>query len=130
MTKKRMTDLDIKMIVEEIEAWGKLERSPKLTWKILENIFPFTRQTMYSKKAIQMAYNEAQIALKTGKRMTPKPILEDGLRVQKLKNRIRELEKQIEGYQELWIRYEFNTLRHGIDPDILREGLPEKPRPS
>lgn len=114
--KKRMTNLDIQMVVEEINAWANGERSKKLTWKVLENVFPFTRQTMYSKSEIKIAYEKAQIALRTGK----KPKIanysrqSDELKIQRLKARIRELEKQIEEFQELWVRYEYQALKKGL----------------
>jgi len=93
------------MIVEEIEAWGKRERGHKLTWAILERIFPFTRQTMYSKYEIKKAFEESRIALKTGKFSSTAKVLpeNDELVVQKLKNRIKELELQVEEFQKLWI---------------------------
>lgn len=101
-----MTHLDIRMIVEEIEAWGKRERGQKLTWAILERIFPFTRQTMYSKPKIREAHEKARIALKTGKfSLKVKGLLEgDDLTIQKLKNRVKELELQVEEFQKLWIK--------------------------
>lgn len=100
-----MTYLDIRMIVEEIEAWGKRERGQKLTWAILERVFPFTRQTMYSKTEIKEAYKKARMALKTGKISQKDKASEDvnALVVQRLKNRIKELEMQIVEFQKLWI---------------------------
>lgn len=127
MIKKRMTDLDIQMVVEEINAWGNFERSRKLTWSVLEKIFPFTRQTLYSKEAIKDAFEDAKIALSTGKKVQNKVVEEDDLQTQRLRKRIKELEIQVESFQELWVRYELNALRHGIDPEVLRGGLPEKP---
>lgn len=111
MKKTRMTNLDIRMVVEEIEAWGKKERGHKLTWAILERIFPFTRQTMYSKHEIRDTYKKARIALKTGKFGPNEKILSDGsdLVIQRLKNRIKELELQVEEFQKLWIEIKLNT---------------------
>lgn len=126
--KRRMTNLDIQMVVEEINAWGRFERSRKLTWSVLERIFPFTRQTLYSKEEIRSAFESAKIALTSGKKIESKQAQGDELQIQRLKKRIKELEIQVESFQELWVRYEFNTLRHGLDPELLREGLPEKPR--
>lgn len=130
MKKRRMTDLDMQMIIEEIDAWGRFERGRKLSWSVLEKIFPFTRQTMFSKEPILVAYKSAKEALSTGKAssLLQKTSIEDELKVQRLKKRIKELETQIESFQELWVRYEYNAMRNGIDPNILREGLPEKPR--
>lgn len=124
-----MTEIDIHMIVEEIDAWGRFERGRKLSWAVLEKVFPFTRQTMYSKERILVAFKAAKEALSTGRASTvaSKESVEDEVKTQRLKNRIKELEIQVESFQELWVRYEFNALKHGIDPNILREGLPEKP---
>lgn len=126
-TKTRMTQHDIQMILEELEAWEQGERSTKLTWSILERIFPFTRQTLYSKSPIREAYDRAKTNLKTGRRGKPPVERENDLKLQRLKNRIKELEAQVEEFQELWVRYEYNALRNGIDPDLLRRGLPKKP---
>lgn len=112
MKKVRMTYLDIRMIVEEIEAWEKNERGKKLTWAILERVFPFTRQTMYSKAEIKDAYEKARIALKKGKIAPSRKETNDNnneLVIQKLKNRIKELELQVEEFQKLWISLKMNT---------------------
>lgn len=99
--KKRMTELDIRMIKEELEAWGNKERGLRLSWIILERIFPFTRQTMYSKAEIRDAYENARIALKTGK--VKRRTEASDLDLQRLKNRIKELELQVDEFQKLWI---------------------------
>ena len=102
--KKRMTDLDIRMVIEEIEEWRKGERGSRLTWVKLERIFPFTRQTMYSKEAIQSAFELTQTVLKTNKCLIKKPpFMGNDLEKQKLKNRIKELEIQVEELQKLWV---------------------------
>lgn len=104
MKKVRMTNMDIRMIVEEIEAWEKRERGHKLTWAILERIFPFTRQTMYSKADINRAYKKARIGLKIGKIiLDPNNTKNNELVIQKLKNRVKDLELQVEELQRLWI---------------------------
>lgn len=105
MKKPRMTDLDIRMIVEELEAWGKKERGKKLSWAILERIFPFTRQTMYSKPEIREANEKASMTLKAGKFTAKAKSVSDSndLVIQRLKNQIKELELQVEEFQKLWI---------------------------
>lgn len=104
MKKVRMSYLDIRMVVEELEAWEKRERGQKITWVILERIFPFTRQTMYSKSEIKEAYKKARIALKTGKINSSSKVSENNdLVIQKLKNRIKVLELQVEEFQKFWI---------------------------
>lgn len=122
-----MTQHDIQMVLEELEAWEKGERSTKLTWSILERVFPFTRQTLYSKSRIREAYDRAKTTLKTGRRVKAPVERENDIKLQRLKNRVKELEAQVEEFQELWIRYEYNALRNGINPELLRKGLPEKP---
>lgn len=103
--KRRMTELDIRMVVEEIDAWRDGERGSKLTWAKLEHIFPFTRQTMYSKESIREAYENAQMPLKIGKKDQLGRNLDhlSYIEIQRLKNRILALEIQIEEWQKLWI---------------------------
>ena len=103
--RRRMTSLDIQMVVEEINAWANGQRSKRLTWSILEKVFPFTRQTMFSKEDIKTAYEKAQIALKTGRKVktaTDSGQVED-IQIQSLKKRIVELETQIEEWQKIWV---------------------------
>ena len=98
------------MIVDEIEAWERKERGKKLTWAILERVFPFTRQTMYSKKEIRASYKKARISLKDGILKPKRNSLSENnndLVIQKLKNRIKDLEFQIEEFQKLW--FELNV---------------------
>lgn len=111
MKKVRMTILDIRMVVEEIEAWERKERGNKLTWAILEHIFPFTRQTMYSKPEIREALKKARMTLKMRGNCVSKPILteEDELIIRRLKNRIKELELQVEEFQKLWLQLKLST---------------------
>lgn len=103
--RRRMTSLDIQMVVEEINAWANGERSRRLTWSILEKVFPFTRQTMFSKADIKTAYERAQIALKNGRKV--KTAIYSGqvddIQIQALKKRIAELEAQIEEWQRMWV---------------------------
>lgn len=103
--KRRMTELDIRMVVEEINAWKNGERGPKLTWAKLERIFPFTRQTMYSKESIREAYKNDQMPIKTGGKTQTSINLDQlaYIEVQRLKNRVKELEAQVEEWQKLWI---------------------------
>lgn len=103
--KKVMTELDIRMVIEEIEAWGKGIRGSKLTWIILERVFPFTRQTLSSKDEIKSAYLTAQAFLKSGQSKVRKTTYSNvnELEIQRLKNKIKELESQVETLQKLWI---------------------------
>lgn len=103
--KRRMTELDIRMVVEEIEAWRTGERGSKLTWAKLERIFPFTRQTMYSKESIRMAYENAQMPLKKGKNRQLGTQFDQltYIEIERLKKRISELELQVDEWQKLWI---------------------------
>lgn len=103
-----MTYLDIRMVMEEIEAWERKERGRKLTWATLERIFPFSRQTMYSKSEVRKAYATAKARLKgdfMGTAFNENEI--SNLEVIKLKRRIRELERQLEDFQKLWIETKF-----------------------
>jgi len=99
--KRRMTELDIRMVVEEIDAWRNGERGSKLTWAKLERIFPFTRQTMHSKESIKKAYENAQLPLKKGKIDQNRHL--SYIEIEGLKKRIKELEAQVEDWQKLWI---------------------------
>lgn len=103
--RRRMTELDIRMIVEEIDAWRNGERgSGKLTWVKLERIFPFTRQTMYSKESIREAYENTQTSLKIGDKVRPNKADQlTYIETERLKRRIRELETQVGEWQKLWI---------------------------
>lgn len=103
--KKRMTELDIRMVIEEIEAWGDGHRGNKLTWITLERIFSFTRQTLYSKERIRIAFEKSKLQLNNERPLQkrhsfPKP---NELEIRRLKNRICELEQQLDYFQKLWI---------------------------
>lgn len=101
--KRRMTELDIRMVVEEIEAWRNGERGSKLTWAKLERIFPFTRQTMYSKQLIRIAYGNTQKSRVFEKTSRGSFDLLSYLEIEKLKKRIKELESQVDEWQKFWV---------------------------
>lgn len=103
--KRRMTELDIRMVVEEIEAWRNGDRGSKFTWGKLERIFPFTRQTMYSKVQIRNAFLSARTKMRSDLGSTQKklPVNSGDLENMRLRKRIIELEKQVEEFQRLWI---------------------------
>lgn len=105
--KPRMTDIDIRMVIEEIEAWLAGERGKKLNWITLEKIFPFTRQTMASKEQIRIAFISARTKMKSDlgsiqKKQTVNFSTGD-LENMRLRKRIKELELQLEEFQKLWI---------------------------
>lgn len=103
--KPRMTKLDQRMVVEEIETWAKGERGKKLSWTVLERIFGFSRQTLASKSEIREALERAKKSLKnvkSGRVQTLGTTFND-LTEQKYKNRIKELELQIDELHKLFI---------------------------
>lgn len=102
----RMTKLDIRMVVEEIESWARGERGKKLSWIILERIFPFTRQTMASKNLIKTVYEKARYSTRETKPSKNKSsdYKTGDLEIMRLKKRIKELEMEKEVLLKLWVK--------------------------
>lgn len=102
-SKKRMTERDIQMVMEEIEAWKNGERGKKLTWGILEKVFPFTRQTLSSKDKIRTMFNSLRKGAKPSKQKKINLYSNNDIELQRLKNENRELKNAIDKLHKLLI---------------------------
>lgn len=66
MSKTRLTDIDITMIVRELEKWRDGQCGARLTWGTLENIYGYSRQALQAHVRIKTAYKLAKDSLRGG----------------------------------------------------------------
>ena len=125
-TKTRLTALDVKSILYELDAWKFGERGSKLTWGFLENFSGYSRQSLWAKDEIKVAFNETKNVLKSDKKPDSnqyRQTLEK--RVKSLEDEIDNLKMQQNNWLELWARYEYNAKILGINTKALAKPLPE-----
>ncbi len=115
---RKMTSIDVRRIVAELKRWEAGELGSKLTWSLLEKSFEFTRAAMNSKVEIKQAYTTARSALKKGgatsnaKTRTELEAAKDTN--SRLRQRVAELESQLENMQLLWQRIAYHLMTKGV----------------
>ncbi len=119
----RMTPATIKIVVDEIAAYGRSEREEPLSWAALVRFSGFSRISLWAKPAIKDAFQKAQEALRgdaTPNIRAPRTTDERVLEMQKI---LEELRAIVRSYDERWALYEYNMHRLGHDPEELRRPL-------
>ncbi len=111
------------MVVAEIQAYGRKERSAPLTWSALEDFAGFSHVSLWAKPAIREAYKTAREALRADATPIIKPPRTADERIVAMEASLAEAREAIRKYDELWATYEYNMLRLGLDADELRRPL-------
>lgn len=115
-------------VLSEIEAYVLGQRSAPLTWAVLTEFSGFSQVSLWKKLEIRQAFQAAKQRLRadaTPAMKTPRTIDE---RISALQTQIDDLRAIVRSYDELWIRYEYNMHRMGLDPEELRAPLDSVPR--
>jgi hypothetical protein len=118
-----MTPAAIAVVVAEIEAYGRGERQGPLSWKALRDFSGFSQVSLWKKLAIKTAFvqvRQAQRIDATPAMRRPRTADERVLALEKTVDR---LAQTIRAYDELWVLYEYNVQRVGIEPSELRQPL-------
>lgn len=100
----RMSENDINLILYELDAVARQERSYKLTWEALELFSGYSRQSLWAKPEIKARYAEVKSIKRPEKQGNNqyRQILEQ--RIKGLEDKIAELKKQENAWLELWAR--------------------------
>lgn len=118
-----MTPAHVAAIIAELGAYRRGERDGRLTWKKIVQFSGFSHVSLWKRKEICEAFRSARAALRKdatptiNKRRTPDE------RAAQLLLKIDGLKAVIQTYDELWVRYEYNMHRLGLDPEELRRPL-------
>lgn len=125
---KHLTHKDVRDIVEILKNW-KFE----LTWDLLVQAcehtlnITTTRQALSRKAEIKEEFKIRKQSLKTGVDETPRPNSINAAhdRINRLYQRVKELESQNERYREIFKRWQFNAEARGVSQDILNRPIPK-----
>ena len=119
----RMTPAVIAAVVAEIEAYARGDRANPLTWKALCAFSGFSHVSLWKKAEIKKAFAKVQQSQRSDATPAIKAPRTIDERVLGLVQTIDDLRGTIRAYDELWVLYEHNVHRLGIDPDELRRPL-------
>lgn len=117
-----ITELAEIEIVGYLNEWAEGQYGKKLTWKLLENTFGYSRQSMNKNVAVKQAYHAAKESLRLG--ANPRSSQEQLWdRLKKAEQRIKNLEKIKERYEERWVIWRYNAGMHGLTEDELNRPM-------
>ncbi|MGZ3522671.1 MAG: hypothetical protein ACXVAG_17075 [Vulcanimicrobiaceae bacterium] len=125
---RRITGAAISAVLSEIEAYVLGQRSAPLTWAVLTEFSGFSQVSLWKKLEIRQAFQAAKQRLRadaTPAMKTPRTADE---RISALQTQLDDLRAIVRSYDELWLRYEYNMHRMGLDPEDLRAPLDSVPR--
>lgn len=120
---------NIETIVNHILGWG----DEKLTWEaVVEEIEPLigfktTRQTLYKKKDIRVAFKSRKSGIRQKGTGKPKPsnlnVAAD--RIARLKSENKMLSLKNAELLEQFVRWQYNAYKYGLTEKKLNEPMPE-----
>jgi len=131
MTKRarRMTDLDIKSVVLELDQWAMGQLGSKLRWNILEKNFGFSRQSLQAKPEIKAAFYNAKQALKEGLvKSKEQTLLESQIKdtkIQRLELELKESNQKDKLWKARWQRIAFHIRNKGIQVKDIDKEIPD-----
>jgi hypothetical protein len=118
-----MTPAIVKAVVDEIAAYGRLERDEPLSWAVIVKFSNFSRVSLWAKPAIKDAFQKAQEALRSDATPPIKMSRTPDERVLSMQQAVEQMRAIIRTYDEQWALYEYNMHRLGFDPGELRRPL-------
>lgn len=125
---RRITESDIRLIINELSRWAKGDLGSKLTWKNIENSSGFSRQALQAKSEIKAAYLYAKQSLSGGIVKTKEKITveNENLRsqVEKQKLELRELKNREIMWRERWQRIAYNLRERGFQVHDIDKARP------
>lgn len=126
MARRHLTDHDIQVLVDLIDAW-----EGRLTWDGLcdrvGEVFGFrpTRQTLNAHRAVKSAFDAKKNYIKTGPTRSRRPSS-----LSYAEQKIRKLESEVERHKyenerliEQFIRWQYNAQKRGVTKAMLDEHL-------
>ena len=123
---RRMSDSDIKTIIDELDRWALGQLGSKLSWSILEDSCGFSRQSLQAKSEIKAAFDYAKSELRGGLVKTKE---QEASENDELRCKVSRLEIELDNYKkkellwlQRWQRIAFNIRLKGMQVvDIDKE---------
>lgn len=119
MSGKRISELDVTVIVRELDRWRDGELGSKLTWEILEDCYGFSRQALQSHIRIKAAYQAAKTALRGGlvqtRQASDQQISVLKMEVSKLVAGLEVYKKREQEWQKRWQRIAYHLRCKGFN---------------
>ena len=121
----KMSAADVQHAVRELQAWGDGQRSAKLSWRLIEKITGFSRQSLSAKPDIAKAFDAAKRSLRAG-RPPRRPRADDYLeqKLDSLKAQLKQYEQYEAENLERWARIAYHCRGKGFSIDDLDKPLP------
>lgn len=115
---RRMSSMDIKSIIVDLDRWAVGQLGPKLTWAILEKRFRFSRQSLQAKSEIKAAYDYAKSQLSGGLVKTREVAVKENDEFQRenerLKLEIADYKRRENLWKQRWQRIAFHIRQRGV----------------
>lgn len=125
---RHLTDDDVRRITDLLKNW-KFELTWDLLVKACSNILDIktTRQALDRKVEIKEEFGIRKRSLKTGVDETARPNSINAAhdRINRLTQRVQELESQNTRYREMFKLWQYNAESRGIGKDILERPMPK-----
>jgi hypothetical protein len=110
-------------ILKYLAEWKTGRYGKKLTWPILAKAFGFSRQALNGNVVIKACFNDVKQTLKGAD--SEIEILKDiSKENEQLKKQVKELEILIDGYQQKYLRWQYNAEARGITVEQLNIPVP------
>lgn len=125
---RHLTPDDVRRIVNLLKSW-KFD----LTWSLLVEAcsasldIQTTRQALSRKAEIKEEFNIRKRSLKTGVEESARPNSINAAhdRINRLTQRVKELEEQNARYREIFVRWQYNAEARGLRKDLLDRPIPK-----
>lgn len=125
---RHLNDDDVRRIVNLLKNW-KFELTWDLLVKSCSNTWDIktTRQALNRKAEIKEEFGIRKRSLKTGVDETARPnsINTAHDRINRLAQRVKELESQNMRYREIFKRWQYNAESRGVGKDVLERPMPK-----
>jgi hypothetical protein len=137
-----MRDDDVQRVVDLLNRWPLDGAYGKLTWdrlidRLAQSGRTWTRQALCVKTEIAEAFQRSKQLLRGSgvEKPGPEPPVDPAVdllqrKLENLRAENERLERLLRGYDERFIRYQYNAQRHGLSTSELAMPLPPSPDPS
>ncbi|MCH5530978.1 protein kinase [Pseudomonas syringae pv. syringae] len=126
---RRMSSVDIRLIIHELDCWARGERTGELSWSLVEEYSGFTRQALNSRPEIKAAFGTAKVALKGGIAKTRMDAVADNASLlaenNRLKAEIALYAAREAGWKARWQRIAYHIRSQGFQMGRIDRPAPD-----
>ncbi|MGE1152106.1 protein kinase [Pseudomonas kitaguniensis] len=126
---RRMSSVDIRLIIHELDAWARGERTGELSWSLVEEYSGFTRQALNSRPEIKAAFGTAKAALRGGIAKTRMDAVADNASLlaenNRLKAEIALYASREAGWKARWQRIAYHIRTKGFQVSEIDRSAPD-----